>query len=119
MSTRSLIGIKKDNKYVYVYCHFDGYPEGVGKTLIENYTYTEIIEELILKGDMSSLENTIESTTFYEDDSRPSICDIHNIPNIGQEFIYMWYNKKWHCGIIDRWESKGYDWSKLDKIEIK
>ncbi len=42
MATRSRIGVMLDDGSVkQVYCHFDGYVEGVGLTLIENYDSIE------------------------------------------------------------------------------
>ncbi len=39
MATRSLIGVNLNNGITKtVYCHWDGYPSGVGQTLMENYT---------------------------------------------------------------------------------
>ena len=36
MSTRSYIGKKhNDDTFTAIYCHFDGYPEGVGQTLVD------------------------------------------------------------------------------------
>lgn len=71
MSTRSLIGYTKNlnnrTKITYVYCHFDGYPSGVGQTLVENYNTEEKIKELVSKGDLSSLGKTLESSEFYID----------------------------------------------------
>lgn len=56
MSTRCLIGKKnKDKSITYVYCHHDGYPSWVGKTLFENYKDEEKIDKLLALGDMSSL----------------------------------------------------------------
>ena len=61
MSTRSRIGLKQANGQIKsIYCHWDGYPEGVGKTLKEHYNSPEKIEELLELGDISSLG------TFYD-----------------------------------------------------
>jgi len=58
MSTRCRIGIKNENGTITsIYCHHDGYPEGVGKTLVENYQTEEKIRKLLALGDMSSLGN--------------------------------------------------------------
>lgn len=43
MSTRSMIGVYTDeNRQTFeaVYCHWDGYPEGVGQTLVHNWRNT-------------------------------------------------------------------------------
>ena len=56
MSTRSRIGIlQKDGSVKSIYCHWDGYPEGVGKTLQEHYKDRKEIEKLMELGDISSL----------------------------------------------------------------
>jgi hypothetical protein len=56
MATRSRIGLKlTDGTIKQVYCHWDGYVEGVGLTLVENYNTIDKVEELINLGDISSL----------------------------------------------------------------
>jgi hypothetical protein len=56
MSTRSRIGVMLDDGSIkQVYCHWDGYVEGVGLTLIENYDSLDKAKELINLGDISSL----------------------------------------------------------------
>ena len=58
MSTRSVIGLQLDNnKYKTIYCHNDGYLNGVGKKLINNYKSKEDVEKLLELGDLSSLGN--------------------------------------------------------------
>ena len=38
MATRSFIGkLNHDGSITVVYCHWDGYPEGVGETLVKHY----------------------------------------------------------------------------------
>lgn len=56
MSTRSFIGVRNTNESIdYIYCHFDGYPEGVGATLIEHYADFSQVNELMKLGDLSIL----------------------------------------------------------------
>jgi len=56
MGTRSRIGIElPDHSVVSVYCHWDGYPAGNGRTLVEHYQNREDVEELIDGGGISSL----------------------------------------------------------------
>ena len=64
MSTRSRIGIVRDSnarKIVVesVYCHFDGYPDGVGQMLLDHWTDPAKVEHLISLGDLSSLGSEI------------------------------------------------------------
>jgi hypothetical protein len=59
MSTRSRIGILNDDRSVTsIYCHFDGYPSGVGAILVAHYHDTVKVRELISLGDISSLGAT-------------------------------------------------------------
>ena len=42
MATRSLIAYNNENEtFDAVYCHFDGYRDGVGATLSDNYVTEE------------------------------------------------------------------------------
>lgn len=68
MATRSNIAIRRGDEIESIYSHWDGYPEGVGRTLLDNYNNEEIIEELISMGDASSLRETLEDSVFYERD---------------------------------------------------
>ena len=69
MATRSNIAIEnQDGSVSAIYCHFDGYIDGVGKILQENYNTREEMEQLIALGDISSLGKTIEETVAYHRD---------------------------------------------------
>ena len=61
MSTSSLIALKeKDDKYTAVFCHFNGFPAGVGQTLAEHYNTVEKMKELLSLGYLFYLTNSIE-----------------------------------------------------------
>jgi hypothetical protein len=68
MATRSRIAIEnQDGTVNSVYCHFDGYISGVGKTLFEHYDQ-EKLEKLLELGDISSLgESTIDTVAYCRD----------------------------------------------------
>jgi hypothetical protein len=60
MSTRSFIHVQRaDGKWARIYCHFDGYWEGVGQTLQHHYNSQEKAEALVALGDISSLGEEI------------------------------------------------------------
>jgi hypothetical protein len=60
MATRSNIWLKlKENQYIGIYVHFDGYPEGVGEILNEHYRDEHKIRELISLGSISYLESKL------------------------------------------------------------
>ena len=60
MATRSRIGMEMPNGEVRsIYCHYDGYPEGVGATLQEHYTDPAKVEALMALGDISILSENV------------------------------------------------------------
>lgn len=51
-----------------IYCHFDGYPSGVGKTLLESYQDYDSVLKLVCCGNLSYLDKfdvLIENDAFY------------------------------------------------------
>ena len=63
MSTRSNIGIQKEDGTVEViYCHFDGYPTGVGQELLDNYNSKKLAQDLVDLGNISGLCESLELT---------------------------------------------------------
>lgn len=86
MATRSRIGIlQKDGTVKSIYCHFDGYPSGVGETLMENYDTKEKIEELLNLGDLSSLGLDIEDSIFYNRDREEDWEQVKPANHINEE----------------------------------
>lgn len=57
MSTRSLIAIQNSDAKSCrsLYLHFDGYPSGAGRILIDHYTTAEKAEALLSLGSLSAL----------------------------------------------------------------
>lgn len=119
MSTRCLIGRKiKDNKVEYIYCHHDGYLDGVGETLKTYYTNDGIIDKLMALGDLSALGKIAESNpnqfnfgkidynlcAAYKDNGEEDVdskiitekeyVDKLNT-NIWMAYLYLWDGEKW------------------------
>ena len=60
MSTRSAIGfVEYDGTIESIYCHWDGYPEGVGAILANHYTDIEKVGDLLDLGSLSILGTEI------------------------------------------------------------
>ena len=60
MATRSTIALEYADGTVHqIYCHWDGYLEGVGKTLLEHYMDPFKVRELMDLGYISSLGEVI------------------------------------------------------------
>jgi hypothetical protein len=100
MSTRSLIaGIQPDKTIKSIYCHFDGYLDGVGKKLYENYMDPVKVNELLALGDMSSLQPDILQCSPYTGTSAESSKSKKNLVGIGSRmgvnFIYLFNGDYW------------------------
>ena len=128
MATRSRIGVMLDDGSVkQVYCHFDGYVEGVGLTLIENYDSVELAKELINLGDMSSLGYKISTdephsfdnpakgvTVFYgrdrgESGTQPYILSMDEWLgefSTCEDYLYLFSGGQWW--VYDRYEKDGW-----------
>jgi hypothetical protein len=97
MSTRSRIAIEnQDGTVDSIYCHFDGYLSGVGKTLFNHYDQ-EKLEKLLELGDISSLgESTIDTVAYCRDRGEDlhfkTFKDVEDLFTNGfnstEEFIY-------------------------------
>lgn len=134
MATRCLIGCKDVNTgdIDYIYCHWDGYPQGkgsVGDTLKRFYETKDKVKKLINLGDLSSLRPKIapengEEHTF--DNPLSDVCIFYHrdrkepyeetkfrtnigfeLGNSGAEYLYLFENGKWKYS-----ENKGR-WNEL------
>ena len=107
MSTRSAIIQKIEGGYRGIYCHFDGYPQGVGRTLIEENQYNtdDDVTELINLGHLSSLAPYINNTRAYHRDfgekweendpvRGKTVAEVADkIDHNG--YVYVWENNAW------------------------
>lgn len=129
MSTRCLIGRKiKDNKVEYIYCHHDGYLDGVGEILKTHYTNDSVIDKLMALGDLSALGEIAESNpnqfnfgkidynlcAAYRDDGEEDVDSTITTEkeyidklstNIWIEYLYLWDGEKWYYRYGDRWKA--------------
>lgn len=66
MSTNSIIAVKQDDdQYETIYCHWDGYPTGVGASLLESYNSLELANQLVAGGDISSIAGQPDNVPKY------------------------------------------------------
>ena len=117
MSTRSSIAVlNPDSTVRAIYCHFDGYPEGVGQTLKDYWTDPAKVEQLLDLGNISILAETIgekvdfdnhpENVTLaYSRDRGETGQEAHTFANFeawvesfynsDQEYGYLFDGKSW------------------------
>jgi len=71
MSTRATISTEIEGEIKGIYVHFDGYEDGVGKILEDNYLDYDYVVQLIEQGAASYMGNSIEDCDFYYDRGEP------------------------------------------------
>lgn len=133
MGTRSFIIVPNPKgDYTGIYCHWDGYPEGVGRTLEQHYTSKAKIRKLINLGDISSLKPEIDPagphsfdepwsgvTVAYGRDrgdngvgarTRDTLQHLVTIAaSMWCEYVYLHFNGVWHVNTIeDAMDGKAY-----------
>lgn len=101
MGTRSFVGVMIGDKCRTIYVHYDGYLSGVGAAL-QHYKTQEEVEELIEKGDRSSLEEG-----FYRDRGEMGVDPVDfdsfaefliSADGCGVEYYYIFKDGVWYCG---------------------
>ena len=124
MATRSRIAVMHGEKCKSVYCHFDGYISGVGKTLLEHYDSAKA-NQLVALGDISVLAPTVEVPTgsthswefpekhitlFYGRDRKDANTDfrvdytfegfLDRVYDCGAEYYYVMRDGVWYAGSV-------------------
>ena len=122
MSTRSNIAIQKPNGTILsIYVHSDGYPDGVGQCLIDNYKTYISAEKLFRYGDASYLGSTLKECSFYHRDWHRDLDKAHVHKNFESfkkfysgdifiEFVYLFKDGQWNVSTQKHFKTKdGYD----------
>lgn len=101
MATRSFIAVKVKDGYNAIYCHWDGYIDGVGKNLYNNFKTFKEVNNLIDGGDVSSIDEK-GNVSYYNDDASNTIfCSdynelVENAKNCGTEYLYVFNVNEWY-----------------------
>lgn len=95
MSTRSYIGLKKNDTVEITYCHYDGYPSTNGAILLTFYDTQKKVEDLICNGTMRCLGAKAEDTNYFDEEM--------SIYNIDFDKLDGWLNDSWaeYCYLYD------------------
>ena len=94
-----------------IYHHWDGYPENLGKTLLEQYNDYDTILNLLLGGDASTINNNsvCQYCAWRGEDweyVKPKQLDK---PAFNEEYLYKFENGVWY--FRDEYENE--DWTNL------
>lgn len=115
MSTRSYIGILTDNQVKYVYCHHDGYVEGVGAELLAHFADRDKVLELVNMGDTSWVEHGESGA--YNDGHGPyeeSEEKYRQDDDVMMEYIYLFKDGRWYFR-----KHNGHEWKDLREYLIE
>lgn len=66
------VTIPQDAEYIGVYHHWDGYITGVGQTLLESYTDYDTILNMLIMGDISTINGGVTSYQGWRNDNYPA-----------------------------------------------
>lgn len=109
MGTRSTISVEHaDGTVSSVYCHFDGYHDGVGKELRDNHNSLIQAEALVALGDLSTVCSEVVS--YHRDrgedwdDVKPAVftskddlLEAITYEEYGQEYDYLFSDGSWYA----------------------
>lgn len=114
MGTRSYIGKVINGRVHSIYCHWDGYPEGVGSVLLQHYD-SEKVDGLLELGGISALQETVEESAVkaYHEDVNVDIREDYfsNDGDYGIEYSYLLEDGVWK--VYDHHKCKEYDLASL------
>ena len=114
MATRSRIGIENENGTISsIYCHFDGYPDGVGATLKEHYSNSQKLRMLINLGDISILGEHVATMDERSFDNRKEGVTVAYHRDRGEEKREARVDKSLET--FSNYEQYGYVYTKDEK----
>ena len=94
--------VKLEKDYLTIYHHWDGYPEGVGKTLVKRFNDYDAILNLLCGGDASSINgDTIAQYCAWRGEAwedayggvQPKQSDTE--PSVTEDYAYLFKDGKW------------------------
>jgi hypothetical protein len=94
-----------ENEYIGIYCHWDGYPDGVGKVLKNKFNTYDKVMNLIAGGWCSSVD--YDGVRHYANRDKenweyikPTQMDKLNAIGCWVEYAYVFKNNKWYYGNV-------------------
>ena len=127
MATRCNIGkVNEDGSITGIYCHYDGYPKYAGNILLNYYKNSDIVNELLNLGDLSSIAENINFVgyhTFAQPEegvcvaygrdrgekninSKRFISEIeYKMNGKGVDYQYLYKNDKWYYRNVNKHRS--------------
>ena len=87
-----------DVLFLGIYCHFDGYPKGVGAELRNKFNSYEKALNLVLLGSVSYIINEIKSYhNWRNEDVDIRLIQGNVAPPAVEDYTYIFHKGEWHC----------------------
>ena len=99
MSTNSGIALRQGDTYTTIYCHWDGYPSGVGQDLLDDFNSYDAALKLILEGDHSTPYESYAGRGEDWESNRPN-QRMH--ARREQDYLYVFKNGVWKIPVNDQ-----------------
>ena len=117
--------IDESTEVIRIYHHWDGYPSGVGKTLLEEFNSYEKAINLIAFGDASTIDGT---TAVFYNSWRDGEDWKHTKPrqytseqayedSCDEDYAYLFKDGKWY--VKNCWSDEDTDWKELTEALTK
>tara|TARA_B110000240_G_scaffold184378_1_gene218943 strand:+ start:471 stop:1103 length:633 start_codon:yes stop_codon:yes gene_type:complete len=106
MATRALIGyLSEDREFTCTYNHYDGYPEGLGKALLDHYDTDEQAKKIANTGYISSVDEDGTIDSKYDEPANKMVLDDdiieaglqigEKVDEYGGQYGYVWFDNQW------------------------
>jgi hypothetical protein len=94
-----------------IYHHWDGYPDGVGKTLLKQYNDYNTILNLLLGGDASSIngDSVCQYCAWVGEDWESVKPEQLDNPVLNEKYLYKFENGVWY------FRDENEDWTNLEE----
>ena len=107
MATRALIGYLDDSKKLTsTYNHYDGYPDYLGKILLNHFDDDAAAEGVAMEGYISNIDEDGTINSKYDEAADTEILDEESfsaamqiggkVNEYGGDYGYIWFNKQWN-----------------------
>ena len=114
--------INEATKVIRIYHHWDGYPDGVGKTLLEEFNSYEKALNLMAFGDASSIDGTTavfynswrEGEEWKHTQPRQYHTEIEYEVTCDEDYAYLFKDGKWY--VKDCWSDENNDWKAVEEV---
>lgn len=99
-----------------IYHHWDGYPDGVGATLVKSYNSYDKALNLVLGGDCSTINSTYNPYALRKSEDWDSIkpAAIDENEGVEEEYDYMFKDGEWYVRAM--YGDKLSHWTLVSKV---